>query len=147
VGGLYWVRAGMDKGFKKVILESDSVVVINLIIKNNATMDRNYNFIMQIRRLLDRDWEVQTTHVYREANSAADWLANYGLTRDTLDRKFDILEEPPSELYSILYYDLIESFFFFPFNLVYPEYHPKKKTVSIAAGFHCLFKFVNLPCP
>ena len=55
MGGLYWVRAGMDKGFKKVILESDSVVVINLIIKNNATMDRNYNFIMQIRRLLDRD--------------------------------------------------------------------------------------------
>jgi ribonuclease HI len=78
VSGLYWVRAGIDKGFKKVILESDSVVVINLIIKNNATMDRNYNFIMQIRRLLDRDWEVQTTHVYREANSAADWLANYG---------------------------------------------------------------------
>lgn len=37
----------MDKGFKKVILESDSVVVINLIIKNNATMDRNYNFIMR----------------------------------------------------------------------------------------------------
>lgn len=112
MSGLYWVRAGIDKGFKKVILESDSVVVINLIIKNNATMDRNYNFIMQIRRLLDRDWEVQTTHVYREANSAADWLANYGLTRDTLDRNFDVLEEPPSELYSILYYDLIEFFFF-----------------------------------
>jgi len=67
---------------------------------------------MHIKRLLDRDWEIKTTHVYREANLTADWLANYGLTRDTLDKNFDVLEEPLSWLYSILYYDLIESTFF-----------------------------------
>jgi hypothetical protein len=36
--------------------------------------------------------------VYREANCVADWLANYGLTRDLLDRGSDVLEEPPSGL-------------------------------------------------
>jgi hypothetical protein len=39
----------------------------------------------------------------------ADWLANYGLTRDLLDRGSDVLEEPPSGLYPLLYYDLIGS--------------------------------------
>ena len=46
---------------------------------------------------------------YRETNCVADWLTNYGLTKDLLDRGLDVLEEPPSELYPLLYYDLIGS--------------------------------------
>jgi hypothetical protein len=31
--------------------------------------------------LLAKDWEVHMFHVYIKANSVADWLANYSLTR------------------------------------------------------------------
>ena len=72
-------------------------------------VDRNYNIIMQIKGMLGRNWEVTTYRVYREANCVADWLANYRLTRDLLDRGSDVLEEPPLGLYLLLYYDLIGS--------------------------------------
>jgi hypothetical protein len=39
----------------------------------------------------------------------ADWLANFGLTKDVLERRADIITDPPSGLYSLLYYDLIGS--------------------------------------
>uniref|UniRef100_A0A6N2KYB2 Reverse transcriptase zinc-binding domain-containing protein n=1 Tax=Salix viminalis TaxID=40686 RepID=A0A6N2KYB2_SALVM len=44
-----------------------------------------------------------------EANCVADWLANFGLSRDLLDRGSDIITEPPSGIYTLLYYDLIGS--------------------------------------
>ena len=72
-------------------------------------VDSNYNIIMQIKGMLGRDWEVTTVHVYREVNCVADWLVNYGLTRELLDKGFDVLEDPPSGLYHLLYYDLIGS--------------------------------------
>ena len=90
-------------------LESDSKVVVGLINEESVRVNRNYNIIMQIKGMLGRDWEVTTVHVYREANCVADWLANYGLTRDLLDRGSDVLDEPPSGLYPLLYYDLIGS--------------------------------------
>ena len=39
----------------------------------------------------------------------ADWLANFGLGRDLLDRGSDVITEPPSGIYPLLYFDLIGS--------------------------------------
>ena len=75
-----------DKRFRKVVLESDSRVVVGIINGDTVRVDRNYNLIMQIRGLLGREWEVKIFHVYREANYVADWLTNSGLARDLLDR-------------------------------------------------------------
>ena len=96
-----------EKGFRKVVLESDSSVVVEIIMRDKMSMNRNYNLIMQIKGLLGRDWEVKTLHVYREANCVAVWLANYGLTRDLVDKESDVLTEPPAGLYTLSYYDLI----------------------------------------
>ena len=98
-----------DRGFRKVILESDSRVVVGLIKGESERVDNNFNLIMQIKSMLGRDWEVEIFHVYREANCVADWLANFGLTRDLLDRGADFLTDPPAGVYSLLYYDLIGS--------------------------------------
>ena len=72
-------------------------------------VDRNFNLIMQIKNILDRDWEVNILHVYREANYVADWLANFGLSRDLLDRGADTITDPPAGIFPLLYYDLIGS--------------------------------------
>ena len=98
-----------DKGFRKMILESDSRVVVGIINEDNVRVDRNYNMIMKIRELLGKDWEVKTLHVYRETNCVADWLTNFRLTRDLLDRGADNITDPPAGLYILIYYDLIGS--------------------------------------
>ena len=98
-----------DKGFRKVVLESDSRVAVGFITGDNVRVDKNYNLIMQIKNMVSREWEVEILHVYREANCVADWLANFGLTRELLDRGADIITDPPSGLYTLLYYDLIGS--------------------------------------
>uniref|UniRef100_A0A6N2K9V4 RNase H type-1 domain-containing protein n=1 Tax=Salix viminalis TaxID=40686 RepID=A0A6N2K9V4_SALVM len=91
-----------DRGFRKMILESNSRVIIGLINGDRVSVDRNYNPIMQIEGILRRDLEVTTIHVYKETNCVADWLANYGLTRDLLDRGSYVLEEPPSKTLSFV---------------------------------------------
>ena len=98
-----------DRGYRKVILESDSSVVVGLMNGDKVSMDRNCTLIMKIRDMLDRAWEVRTVHIYREANCVADWLTNFGLSRDVIDRQSDVLTDPPSGLYTLLYYDLIGS--------------------------------------
>ena len=69
-----------------MVLESDSRVVVGIINGEIVRVDRNYNLVMQIKDMLGRDWEVRLFHVYREANCVADWLTNFGLTRDLIDR-------------------------------------------------------------
>uniref|UniRef100_A0A6N2L8Y9 RNase H type-1 domain-containing protein n=1 Tax=Salix viminalis TaxID=40686 RepID=A0A6N2L8Y9_SALVM len=98
-----------EKGFRKVILESDSKVVVGIINEDNMKVDRNYNLVMQIKDMLGRDWEVRTIHIYREANCVADWLTNFGLTLYLIDRGSDIITDPSAEIYILLYYDLIGS--------------------------------------
>ena len=98
-----------DKRFKKIVLKSDSSDVVGHINKDRVNMDRNYILIIQIKSMLDNDWEVKTLHVYKKTNCIADWLTNYKLVRDLLDRESDVLVESPLEIYTLLYYDLIRS--------------------------------------
>lgn len=65
-----------DKGFKDVLLETDSRVALLMI--NNKKRDDSYNVILvdKCRQILQREWIVQIEHIYREANMVADWLAN-----------------------------------------------------------------------
>ena len=64
---------------------------------------------MHIKGTLGRDWKVKTLYVYWETNCVVDWLTNYELTRDLIDKYLNVLTEPPSEFYTLLYYDLIRS--------------------------------------
>lgn len=50
-----------------------------------------------------QDWEVVVSHCYREANRAADWLANYGVG---LIPKLVIMEAAPVSLRTVLLEDV-----------------------------------------
>jgi hypothetical protein len=54
---------------------------------------------------------VAAQHAFREANSVADCLANFGLGKDLFDRGLGIITNPPLILYSFLYCDLTGSIF------------------------------------
>ena len=73
-------------GFLKVILESDSKLVVQLIMQVSITVEANYSLIAKPKELLDRERKIKVQYVYREANQATDWLAKFILSMNSLDR-------------------------------------------------------------
>lgn len=73
---------------------------------NNAspTGSHHLRIITAIKDLLGRDWEVTISHVLREANHCADWLATHF---DSFDLGLHILEEAPHQISSYLTADAI----------------------------------------
>ena len=68
-----------DMGFKYIQLELDSSVVIMWLTKENVTYPSNMlHLLCDCRNLMERDWEVQVLHVYREANVCTDALTKKG---------------------------------------------------------------------
>ncbi|KAJ6960578.1 hypothetical protein NC653_038566 [Populus alba x Populus x berolinensis] len=73
-------------GFLKVILESESKLVVQLIMQVSTTVEANYSLIAKPTELQDREWKIKVQCVYREANQATDWLANFSSSMNYLDR-------------------------------------------------------------
>ncbi|CAN1122620.1 Putative ribonuclease H protein At1g65750 [Linum perenne] len=65
-------------GAKKVLLELDSLAVVQAIEEGLAWDTRHGPTLCQIRHLRNRDWQVNVRHCYREANRVADLLAHFG---------------------------------------------------------------------
>jgi hypothetical protein len=103
------IKKKFQVSFISIYLSNSKSLAVDLITNDKVIIDKNYNLIMQARYFLAKDWDIQVIHVYREANSAADWLANYSLTRSCFDRFSNSLNDPPVGLYYNLYYDLIGS--------------------------------------
>ena len=57
-------------------MEVDSSCVAQIISKQAAVPNAFYALVVAIRELLSKNWQVSITHIYREANSAADFMAN-----------------------------------------------------------------------
>ncbi|XP_050207419.1 uncharacterized protein LOC126656837 [Mercurialis annua] len=68
-------------GFRRVLLEVDNKNVVDALNKLSSA-GSNFNIIAAICALLAREWEVRVTHVYREANFAADHLASLNASDD-----------------------------------------------------------------
>ncbi|KAE8705458.1 hypothetical protein F3Y22_tig00110429pilonHSYRG01311 [Hibiscus syriacus] len=60
-----------DLGVKKIIVETDSALAVDLINKSGRSND-SVMILLLIRTVINRSWEVQVVHVYREANKVAD---------------------------------------------------------------------------
>jgi ribonuclease HI len=72
-----------DRGFRKVLCCSDSLLSVNLI-KHGVTVHHRFaNEISCIRKLLNNAWEVNLTHTLREGNACADVLAKMGANSDS----------------------------------------------------------------
>ncbi|KAH9667242.1 putative ribonuclease H protein [Citrus sinensis] len=74
--GLYQgLLLAWNKGIRWLCAEVDSCCVTQLV-KNNMVNSNEFSpLIRAIQELIRRNWRVEITHVYREANFAADYLA------------------------------------------------------------------------
>lgn len=97
------IRCGLQLawscGYRKLFCESDALVAIDLIQHGNVVLHPLGCLILDIRSLLNRDWDCTLHHTYREGNFCADWLANAACE---IDDDFEMLPSPPDAMRSLL---------------------------------------------
>lgn len=76
-GVLKRMRLAWSLGFCKVIVETDSLLIHGLICKGARPSHPLSCLVEQCQGFIRRNWSFQFRHIFREANSAADFLASW----------------------------------------------------------------------
>ncbi|CAN0906439.1 Putative ribonuclease H protein At1g65750 [Linum grandiflorum] len=96
------LKLAWSLGIRRIRVQSDSAAAI-AILSNGSSLDHQYAIlVMQYQELCQ--WEVTLHHIYREANCAADYLANLG---HSFMFGFHIVNLPNGGLSHWLCYDVI----------------------------------------
>ncbi|CAN0911618.1 Putative ribonuclease H protein At1g65750, partial [Linum grandiflorum] len=77
-GAIHGLSLAWDKGYWKVQLQMDSSCALTFLLGDPPDDARHSSCIREARQLLTRQWEVSTSHIYRESNTVADLLAHHG---------------------------------------------------------------------
>ena len=92
------IETAMSKGYKNLIVESDSKIAIEIITtveaEQNNFDDTSQNVISSIIEMSKTTNKIYWNHIFREVNSVADSLAKYGLSLCP-DLGIKIFENPP----------------------------------------------------
>ncbi|CAN0864646.1 Putative ribonuclease H protein At1g65750 [Linum grandiflorum] len=91
-------------GIRRIRVQSDSASAIAILPKAYSLDHQHAILVMQYQDLCRRQWEVTLNHIYREANCAADYLANLG---HSFAFGFHIVDLPDRGLSHWLRYDVI----------------------------------------
>ncbi|CAN0857784.1 Putative ribonuclease H protein At1g65750 [Linum grandiflorum] len=72
------LKIAWSLGIRRIRVQSDSAAAI-AILSNVSSLDHQHAIlVMQFQELCNLPWAVTLSHIYREANCAADYLANLG---------------------------------------------------------------------
>ncbi|CAN1156973.1 Putative ribonuclease H protein At1g65750 [Linum perenne] len=77
-GIIIGLQIAWENGFRKVDARVDYQAILTLIKDNESATHQHVVDIAVLRELLEREWDVTISHIYREGNFAADYLANLG---------------------------------------------------------------------
>ncbi|CAN1812173.1 Putative ribonuclease H protein At1g65750, partial [Linum perenne] len=72
------LQIAWENGFRKVDARIDSQAILTLIKDNESATHQHVVDIADLQELIKHDWEVTISHIYREGNFVADYLANLG---------------------------------------------------------------------
>ncbi|CAN1167006.1 Putative ribonuclease H protein At1g65750 [Linum perenne] len=98
------LKLAWSLGLRRIVVQTDSRAAVTILQRGVGMQHQHEALVADFVDLSSRDWEVQLTHVYREANCAADHLANLGHSFDIGMYLFDF---PDVSLAHWLRYDLI----------------------------------------
>ncbi|CAN1124799.1 Putative ribonuclease H protein At1g65750, partial [Linum perenne] len=93
-----------EKGIRKLCIQTDSKAAVDILTCAENHLNRHTSLVQQFQGLKARNWVVQIHHIYREANFAADYMANLG---QSLELGAHVFQFPNSSLLYWLRYDLI----------------------------------------
>ncbi|KAF7819384.1 Non-LTR retroelement reverse transcriptase [Senna tora] len=102
-GVLSGLQVAWNRGFKKVIIETDCLNAKRLIYQNFEEGYCSAQLVDEIHKSIAQDWDVVVQHVFKEANFVADKIAQLGHYEDFGIR---IIEQPPDCIHKLLYEDI-----------------------------------------
>ncbi|CAN1133649.1 Putative ribonuclease H protein At1g65750, partial [Linum perenne] len=70
------LKLAWNLGIKKLRVQSDSQTAISLLCNEGHVDHQHSNLVLDFRELQRRHWDLRLCHVYREANFAANYLAD-----------------------------------------------------------------------
>ncbi|KAL4336249.1 hypothetical protein GQ457_07G029660 [Hibiscus cannabinus] len=73
-GVLVGLESAWSRGFRRIVIETDSLDVFRLLQSDNHSQQR-LSLLMHLNRLRHQDWIVKVQHIVREENRVADSLA------------------------------------------------------------------------
>lgn len=76
------LQCAWDRGYRSVIIESDSLLAVTKIPGEVHRQDPFYTLITKCQQLLRLNWNCNLTHIFREANYCADFLASLAMSFD-----------------------------------------------------------------
>lgn len=97
------MKLAWDKGFRRVILETDSKRALDLINSGGTKGNLLEHLVKVIVSLRSRNWDISLKWCFRECNGTAHWLAGDALGKSS---GLSLLMEPPLSLKPILMRDL-----------------------------------------
>ncbi|CAN1148225.1 Putative ribonuclease H protein At1g65750 [Linum perenne] len=80
-GALDGIRRAWDSGYRRLEIQIDSQAVVALLSETSSRITHSHALeVLEFQDWMKRDWEVKLSHVYLEANHAADHIASRGHT-------------------------------------------------------------------
>ncbi|CAA7028167.1 unnamed protein product [Microthlaspi erraticum] len=105
-GVYYGLLIAWEKHIPRLEVEIDSELVVGFL-KTGINDSHPLSFLVRLcHGLIEKDWLVRISHVYREANCLADGLANYAFS---LPMGFSSFDSVPSDLNGVLQDDILGS--------------------------------------
>ncbi|KAH9718348.1 putative ribonuclease H protein [Citrus sinensis] len=102
--GLYQgLSLAWNVGIRHLLVEVDNLCVTQMISQQVVVPNVSYALVVAIRDFLNRNWQINISHIYREANSAADFMANMA---HLVPHGLQLFSNPPVGIYSILSQDM-----------------------------------------
>ncbi|CAN1228034.1 Putative ribonuclease H protein At1g65750, partial [Linum perenne] len=96
-----------NRGIRKLRIQSDSATAIKILSDTTWVNHQHSHLVRMFRELSARNWEISIEHIYREANNAADFIANSG---HNLELGTSIFTSLCNSLLYWIRYDLIGSY-------------------------------------
>ncbi|KAH9680935.1 hypothetical protein KPL71_026743 [Citrus sinensis] len=110
--GLYQgLNISWQNGIRWLQVEVDSICILRLVTTPMITTNELSPLIKSIKDLISRSWCITINHVYREANFAADFLANHALS---FPLGLHLFPNPPPGIIAYLQHDM--------YGVAYPRF-------------------------
>lgn len=98
---LYWgINLCWDKGFRKVQVESDSLLALQKLSSQSLKSEQNVGLLKCIRELLQRSQDCTISHIHREVNQRFDWMATH---HENFPLGLHIIDSLPTTISAILF--------------------------------------------
>ena len=102
-GILIGLQLAKDRGLKKLVVESDSLMAVEAINGGHKLFGNCKHLIDSISCIIKGNWEVRCNHADRSSNRCADWLAKQSVSSSSND--LTIFYSPPDSLSNLLHID------------------------------------------